>query len=124
MVLAENVLIGSDWIEIAPKKPLKAEWDRNYVGIVLEPPFMIPYGNSGIRIPNGKIVNPEILLFDEDGEEYRLEYSGSGGEETSRYAYKDDLPSNKSFKKILMRCDAPVKAEQILWSGYDAKDLK
>jgi hypothetical protein len=124
IVLAENVEIGSEWIEINPSSSLRVERDNNYIGLVLEPPFKTPYGSHGVETPDGKIVNPEISLADEDGNKYALVYSGAGGEEVSRYKYRGDLPRDKPFKKVLLRSDFPIKVKEILWSGYDNKDLK
>ena len=124
IVLAENEQIGSDWIEIVPKENLRAERDNTYIGIALELPFKTPYGARGIETPDGRIVNPEIFLVDEDGNEYSFLRSGAGGEDTSRYKYSGNLPRDKVFKKVRLRSDVPISVKQILWSEYDNKDLK
>src|SRR6058998_2622178 len=71
-VLAEHVEIGFDWIEIDTKGSVVTEKDNSYIGIVLEPPYKIPLGSRGVQTPEGNIVNPEVVLVDESGNEYKF----------------------------------------------------
>ena len=123
-VLAENVLISPEWQQIDTRNLIKVNKDRHFIGVVLELPLETPYGSGGIKIPSGKIINPEIKLFDDSENEYNLTRSGSGGTDTSRYEYEGQLPLNKTYTKVLLRSDYPIMTKQILWSGFNNRDLK
>ncbi|MCY7377573.1 MAG: hypothetical protein LH472_16570 [Pyrinomonadaceae bacterium] len=129
IVLESDFLITSDGKEINIKNLVKIEKDINYISILLEPSdeTITFNGGGGIRIPSGEIVNPEIKLLDEDGKEYLLAYGGSrhyGNNEYANYRYQVDLPVDKKYEKVLIRSDIPIKSQKIIWSGYNAKDLK
>lgn len=128
IVLEDDLLISSEWKEIDTQNLIKIEKDNHFVSILLEPSFEANTPKGGILIPSGEIVNPEIKLVDEDGNEYLLTYKGSRGKENGKeianYGYKGSLPIDKIYKKVLLRSDYPIKAKKILWSGYDAKDLR
>jgi hypothetical protein len=34
------------------------------------------------------------------------------------------LPTGKIYEKVLVRSDFPINARKIIWSSYDANDLK
>jgi len=123
-VLAENITIGPEWTEINFRDPIKVDTDTVFVGLYLDPPYLTPLGSKGIKTPDGQIVNPEITLIDVNGNEFALTRSGAGGEEISRYSYSDGLPRDRAYTRLLLRSDVPIKTRQILWSGYDIKDLK
>lgn len=127
VVLGENILISSEWKNINSQKLIKADKEINYISILLEPPFEADTPKNGIKDADGKIINPEIKLIDENGKEYLLNYSGSRRYENSNYAnYSCDegLPTGKIYEKVLFRSDFPIKAQKVIWSGYDVKDLK
>ena len=128
VVLENNFLISSDLKEIETQNLIKIEKDNHFISIDLEPPFEADTPKKGIKTPSGEIINPEIKLVDENGIEYPLTYSGSrGGEsgnEIANYKYNGNLPIDKTYKKVLIRSNLPIKAKMILWSGYDARDLQ
>jgi hypothetical protein len=129
-VLESNFLITSDEKEIDIKNLVKIEKDINYISILLEPSYeTITFSDGGgIRIPTGEVVNPEIKLVDEDGKEYLLAYGGSRSSaprnEYANYRYEVDLPVDKKYEKVLIRSDIPIKTQKIIWTGYNARDLK
>lgn len=127
VVLEENALISSEWKNINSQNLIKADKEINYISILLEPPFETDTPKGGIKNADGKIINPEIKLLDEDGKEYLLNYSGSRHYENGDYAnyrYDTTLPTGKIYEKVLVRSDFPINARKIIWSGYDVKDLK
>lgn len=126
--LESNLLLTSDWKEIDIKNLVKIEKDINYISILLEPPYetFTPSRGGGIKIPSGEVVNPEIKLLDEDGKEYLLTYGGSrrfSNNEYANYRYQINLPVDKKYDKMLIRSDAPIKTQKIIWSSYNARDL-
>lgn len=126
VVLAENIIISSDWKEIESIGRIKIEKDNQFISIVLEPPLEPDTGKGGIKTPNGQVLNPEIKLVDADGEEYSFTYYGgrrTNDKVMANYKYKGILPLDKIYSKVRIRSDFPIKAKQILWSGYNTKDL-
>lgn len=128
-VLENNFFITSDRKEINIKNSVKIEKDINYISILLLPPnkTFMSSGGGGIKIPNGEVVNPEIKLVDENEKEYLLAYGGSrryDNNEYANYRCEVELPADKKYEKLLIRSDIPIKTQEILWSGYNARDLK
>lgn len=124
--LANNFLITSQWKEVGNSDLLKSRKEIQYISILVKPPYEIDDQNGGIKTPDGSTVNPEIRLLDTDGNEYKLTFGGSRHFEDKNFAnyrYDKDLPSGKDYSKVLIRSTVSIPAKQIIWSGYDAKDL-
>jgi hypothetical protein len=125
VILADDFLIYSDRKEIQSTK-LVADKDVNMISIGVKSPLQAFGVKKGIRNSDGRIINPEIILVDADGVEYPFEHAGGRrykGYEFANYEYQGDLPLDKKFEKVLLRCDVPVTATRIQWSGYNIKDL-
>lgn len=123
-ILVEDVLISDEQKEFEIENSVKIERDRQFIRINLDSAYENDYDIGGIRTPSGEVVNPEIKIIDNDGNEYSLIYFGSTGDKTINYAYEGKLPANKVFKKLLLKSNLPIKTKQILWSSYYFKDLK
>lgn len=123
-ILVENASIFDEPLEIDVSGKVKIERDRNFVSIYLTPPLEDDIMDGGIRLPNGEISNPVILLVDEFGHEYILEYSGSRGKRICNYEYEGLLPKDRDYQKIILKSDFLIRTEKIVWSGYDLKDRK
>jgi hypothetical protein len=126
-VLINNFAITSNWKEIEFQELIKVEKDNQFICISLEKPYEADVDQKGIKTPTGTIAKPEIKLIDEKNNEYILQFAGSrGGEmgnDIANYDYKN-LPDEVALKKMLIRSDQPIKTKQILWSGFNTKDLK
>jgi hypothetical protein len=123
-VLVENLLISTEWQEIEAKDLIKIKGDRQFLSIVIDEPFEGDLRKPGIRTPEGEIFNPEIRLIDKEGNKYELVYDGSLGNMRINYASKDGLPEDRVFDKIMIRSKVPIKAKKVIWTFYNAKDLK
>ncbi|MER3478818.1 MAG: hypothetical protein C4287_23105 [Leptolyngbya sp. ERB_1_2] len=126
IVLAENVTISSAWLEIESNGRISERKDRQFISLLLEPSFKLdPYAKA-IVVPDGRKINPEIILVDADGNEHPLTYAkgriGEAGEQAS-YGYRIDFPQKSSFLRVKLRSDIPIETKAILWSGYDPEDL-
>lgn len=126
IVLLENATISADWLEIESDGRIIARKDRQFISLLLEPSYKLdPYSNA-IVTPDGRKINPEIVLIDTDGNERHLTYLegrfGEKGDYTS-YGYKPDFPLKTRFSRVKIRSEIPIKTKAILWSGYDIRDL-
>ncbi|MEO8649243.1 MAG: hypothetical protein ABI539_08770 [Acidobacteriota bacterium] len=119
-----GVEINTEWKEIDVRNLIKIDKDRHFIALYLDTPFEEPHGARGIKIPSGQVINPEIKLIDESGEEYLFVHSGARGTDISNYSSEKELPKKKVYQKLLIRSDFPIKTKEILWSGYDTKDLR
>ncbi len=122
-IVERNFAVTSEWKEIATEK-VKVVGDNQFLSITFDEPLYAAYGDDGIRIENGPLFNPDILLMDEDGTKYPLPYQGKLGNQRMNYGFKPGLPRNKSFPKILIRSDFPFEAKSIIWTHYYFKDIK
>lgn len=130
VVLAEDFLITTEPKEVVSSK-LTVEKENQFVGLVLESNYEedLP---RGIKMPNGEIVTPEIKLIDNKGKEYLLKFDSavnpaSDGSQIAQFSYLggyNTLPIGKSFEKIVLKCEKPIKIKRIIWSGYDTNDMK
>src|SRR5690606_9367342 len=130
-VLAKDFKITSDWKEVGSSDELMVDKDYRYISLQIEPPFeaytIADPSKSGIKIPGGKIVNPEIRIEDTEGNEYPLVYSGhrgGGPNEFVNYKFERGLPREKNYQKVKLRSDYTMTVKAVLWSGYDQTDLK
>ncbi|MCY7348323.1 MAG: hypothetical protein LH614_19180 [Pyrinomonadaceae bacterium] len=126
VVLSENVVITSEWKEVGNQDLLKITKEINYISILVRPPLTVDTPKGGIKTPESSIINPETKIVDDEGHEYSLSFGGSRQSESgdfANYRYVKDLPVDKRYSKILIRSDNPIQAKQIIWTGYNAKDL-
>jgi hypothetical protein len=126
VVLIENVVIAPEWKEVGTPDLLKVEKDNQYISLLLESPFEDDTRAGGIKAPDGTIIKPEIRLVDDEGREYSLHYGGARRFEDGvfvNYRYEANLPPDKHFAKVIIRSAASIPLRQILWSGYNTKDL-
>src|SRR5438045_5362539 len=71
--IAGPTIVSSDWLEIAPKKPLKVE--RQIQMIVLDLDKSIKLERDGtLVLPDGSTVTPEVQLVGDDGKTYELNH--------------------------------------------------
>lgn len=131
VVLARDFQITSEWTEIGTPNELKVRKDYQYISLQIEPPLKAhtigDATKSGIQIPGGAVVNPEIRIIDVEGNEYPLIYGGhhgGGPSEFVNYKHEGNLPINKTYKKVEVRSDYPLNVKAVFWSGYDQSDIK
>ena len=132
VVLANDVQITSEWKEVGTPNELKVDKKYNYISLQIAPPleaYTVGGGStkSGIKIPSGEVVNPEIRIIDVEGKEYPLFYSGhrgGGAFEFVNYEFEGNLPIDKKYQKVKLRSDVPLTIKKIFWSGFDQSDMK
>jgi len=125
--IAGPTTITSQWLEIAPKSPLRVERQRHMVVLELDKSIQTEPGGSGLVLPDGSIVRPQIELFDKDGETYELNdpslfLSNTG--EILAYFSGSDLPKDKMYIKVRIRSDSPVRCNRVFWRNYNLWDAE
>lgn len=130
--LAQNVQVTSEWkeIEINPSLNIKKQVQKislkidDYESKTNDNSFQI------IKLKDGTILNPEIILIDENNKKYRLKdccrtYSGSttnsaefGFDQKSNGL--DSLPKDVKYKAVFIKSDKPFKCD-ITWIDNDLK---
>ena len=125
--VAGSVRLSSDWLEIAPKEPLKPEREIHEVIVFFPNPYMIN-SQGGQQSPTGIVAIPEIQLVDQSGKVFNLAVS-SQGETAIGYSFRDEshqevLPKDRTYRAIRLRSDKPVDVERIVWRCYNPWDYK
>ena len=126
VVLADNFVVTPEWKNIGNSDLLRIEKENNYISVLLEPQFQVDIKERGIRTPEDSIINPEIKLVDNEGNEYQLVFGGGRSFENQNfinYNFGVPLPVVKSYSNVLIRSNNQIRVKQILWTGYDSKDL-
>ena len=117
--------VSTDWVEVTPQPPLKATKQEQYLIILVEGGHGSPEttGNQ-LPLPDGTVANPEVLIVDERGTEYRLHPSlilSSGVGYTGHYGERSSLPQDTSYTKVRIRCDKAFRASRIIWENLNLK---
>lgn len=125
--LAGPTTITSQWLEITPKSPLRVERQRHMVVLDLDKSIQSEREGSGLVLPDGSIVRPQIELFDKDGETYELNVPSlflSNTGEILAYFSGSDLPKDKTYIKVRIRSDSPVRGNRVFWRNYNLWDAE
>ena len=132
--LSGPVSIADEWVEFHPQPLLRAEKDSQMVVLDLEAPFKDDFygeGNgpskgSGILMPDGDVINPEIQVIDQYGNVFSLVYAGS--RRTFRPVYSlphpNKWPRDREYATVRIRSRKPIKCKAIYWYCESAKDLE
>ena len=121
------VTITSAWIEIEPKSPLRVERQRHLIALDLDKSIQTEQGGSGLVLPDGSIERPQVELVGKDGRTYQLNVPSlflSNTGETLAYFSGDDLPNDKTYIKVRIRSDRPVRCNRIFWRNYNIWDAE
>lgn len=126
--LAGPTTTTSGWLEIVPKSPLRVERQRHMVALELDKSIQTENDGSGLVLPDGSVVRPQVELVDEDGETYELNVrslfiSPSKGK-TLAYFSGRDLPTDKSYVKVRIRSNKSVRCQRIFWRNYNIWDAE
>ena len=84
-------------------------------------------GGLGLVLPDGSIVRPQIELVDKDGETYELNVPSlflSNTGEILAYFSGSDLPNGKTYIKVRIRSDSPVRCNRVFWRNYNLWDAE
>lgn len=130
--IAQNVQVTSEWqqIEIAP--PLKIKKQVQKISLKIEGYESKTDDSSfnNIKLSDGTILNPEIILIDENNNKYYLKdccrtYKGSTTDSAEfnlnqKLTGMGDLPKDVRYKAVMIKSDIPFKCD-ITWIDNDLK---
>ena len=123
--------ITSEWKEIVPEAPLRAERQAQYLSIETTKSFDPDYKLWGIRLPDGSVFVPEVQLIDQDGNIHNLKSSSFELADRNRtdiisgigFSAKD-LPKDRHYKMVRIRSEKPLSISRITWRCYNQWDIK
>lgn len=123
------VTIGPDWLEITPQEPLKPEREVNAVNLIFATEYKPDYQANGLRLSDGALVVPEVQLIDQAGKTYVLgiESMGAKGMGFASFnpaSHLENLPKDKIYPTVRIRCSKPIECSKIVWRSYNQRDRK
>ena len=120
--IAGSTAITSQWLEIAPVPPLKASGKTSFVILELEGDYTPDFQAQMLRFPDGALAMPEAQLVDQQGNVFPLHFlmvhhrdrTGSNIMGGAGFG-TPDLPTDRSYDKVRVRSDKPLKCSKIIW---------
>jgi len=124
--LAMQVPVAGEWLEITPDSPMTKtrqvqEIDLEISGFKHDVDDRLPWGQ--IRLPDGKIISPQIEAYDEAGNRHEFRHSGHTMSRKDLIAYSavQNLPEDVRLTKIRIRSDEPFVCERLFWRNRNLK---
>jgi len=120
--IAGATAITSQWLEIGPAPPLKPAGKQSFVILELEGDYTPDFQAQMLRFPDGSLGMPEVQLVDQRGQVFPLRFlmvhhrdrTGSSVMGGAGFG-APDLPADRSYGKVRVRSDKPVKCSKIIW---------
>ena len=128
--------VSSEWTEIVPDKPLKAERAENAVMFDFAVPLNekdVITGNDvarwGIRFPDGSVTIPEAQLVEQNGNVYPLAVGFFGTKAVGfrmidPATHLESLPRDKTFRAVRVRCAKSISFAKVYWYSFNQSDRK
>jgi len=130
--IAKDVLISSDWTILSLKPSIKIE--KRFQEIILNiedyegnVPSSVDDGFeenepdlSKVILQDGTVLNPQVQIMSRDGNKYDLEF----GYRVKTVGFKSkfgELPKDKKYIQIRIRCDRPFLCKKVIWHDYTLK---
>ncbi len=126
------VVIGSEWVEVVPPKPLSPLGSTNWISLGYSEYEEGRYAEGDgktLNLVDGRVTRIEALLFDDRGEIYELEVSRtSNGPQLHRKGkvkilngvpdYSETkFPSDRVFVRLKIRSEISLDCSKIEWQG-------
>lgn len=124
--LAGPTITSTEWLEITPESPLKITRQRHLVALDLDKSIRTEQNGAGLILRDGSIVRPQVELVSEDGTIYELNRPSlyESATETLAYFTGEDLPKDKTYVRVRIRSDKPVRCKRIFWRNYNPWDAE
>lgn len=121
-IVAENILITSDWLEITPKNPLEVTKLVQEIVLSIENYENDIHTNDfrNIKLADGTAINPEVQIVDENGKIYQLR-DGTRLGNLVGFTPNQGFPRKVTFKTVRIRSDKSFRCKKIYWYDYDLK---
>jgi hypothetical protein len=118
--LAEQLEIGSDWIELEPHPPLLVERPVSELVLHHAPSLTLTRGfgtaKNAIYVPKaGEMMLLEIELVDRDGSIELLEAAGISPGRLGMKPGEADLPEHFEATKLRLRSNRPLTISKLEW---------
>ena len=120
--IAGSTAITSQWLEIKPAPVLKPSGKTSFVILELEGDYTPDFQAQMLRFPDGALGMPEVQLVDQQGHVFPLHFlmvnhrdrTGSNVMGGAGFGVPD-LPTDRSYGKVRVRSDKPMKCSKIIW---------
>ncbi len=125
--IAGTTIVSSEWSEIVPKKPLKVERQIQVIVLDLDKSIRLERDGSGLVLPDGSVVTPQVQLLGDDGKTYDLNHPSSWSNPSTGVTYAEfslpELPKDRAYSKVRIRADKAVRCRRIFWRNYNQWDV-
>ena len=119
------ITISSEWSELTPDKPLKAERAEQELTLEFAEPVTPILEIWSLRLGDGSVTKPEAQLIDEQGEVSNLGSYALGPDGMGLYAGGgSSLPKDRKYVRARVRSDRPLKLSRVFWRCYNPWDKK
>jgi hypothetical protein len=120
--VAGSMAITSQWLEIAPAPALKPSGKASLLILELDGDYTPDFQAQMLRFPDGTLGMPEVQLVDQQGNVFPLHFlmvhhrdrTGSNVMGGAGFG-APDLPTDRSYGKVRVRSDKPMKCSKIIW---------
>ena len=120
--IAGATAITSAWLEIKADPALKVSSKTPLVILELEGDYAPEFGSQKLRYPDGTLGAPDLQLIDDQGNVFPLHFlmahhrdrSGSNAMGGAGFG-TSDLPRDRSYSKLRIRSEKPIKCYKIIW---------
>ena len=125
-----KVMLNSEWIQIKPKKPLKPDKQDQEIVLDVDPAEGLVRNNSDLermQLANGTVIHPECQIVDQFGNGYTanfvIRYPTPSLYENgiSCSFYNPDLPQDRVYTEVRVKCDVPLRLSRIVWHCHTGK---
>lgn len=118
--IAGPVMLSSDWLEIVPKEPLRAERQIQYMILNFAEPVKADY--MRLRLPDGSLVVLEVQLVDQYGNIFNLR-SSALDETRMGFTSENSLPKDRVYRTVRIRSNKPINISRIYWHCWNQWDV-
>ena len=121
--IAGVTAITSEWLEIKPDPMLKVSGKTPLVILELEGDYTPDFGAKKLRYPDGMFSAPEAQLIDDRGNVFPLyllmaHHRNRSSNDLGGAGFGSlDLPGDRSYVKLRIRSEKPMKCSKIIWRG-------
>jgi hypothetical protein len=109
-------------LEIGPTPALKPSGKTSFVILELEGDYTPDFQAQKLRFPDGTLGMPEAQLVDQQGNVFPLHFlmvhhrDRTGSDVMGGAGFgAPDLPTDRSYVKVRLRSDKPMKCSKIIW---------
>jgi hypothetical protein len=120
--LSGPVVVSTDWLEIKPKEPLKADRQIQYVLVNFAQPGTADVKSRGLRLADGTLVVPEVELVDDRGNSFGLK-AVAFGETVMGFSSDGDLPKDRTYPSVRIKTNRSIALSSIHWKRWNQWDV-